>query len=98
MYRGAIARLFGTRKTHHLPNVAKLVTRLILLMRLIVIQVSRKGKGKQAEHNVSRETSRFLDLEAHDSGGEDETSEEEGNGMSLQYYTRLCFLSNTNTF
>lgn len=96
MSRVIVAKLFGTRKTHRLPNVVRLVTHLILLMRLIVIQVSKKGKG--AEHSASRETSRFLDLEAHVSAGEDETSEEEGSGMSPHYYTRLYFLSNTNAF
>jgi hypothetical protein len=92
MPRAIVARLFGTRKIHRLANIARLVTHLIPLMRLIFFQVSKKGKG--AELRASRETSRFLDVEARVSAGEDETSEEEGNGMSPQLY----FLSNTNTF
>ena len=96
MSQGIIARPFGTRKTHRLPNVARLVTHLIPLMRLTALQVSKKGK--QAEHSASCETSRFLDLEAHVSTGEDETSEEDGNGMLPQYYTCLYFPSNATIF
>ena len=93
---GIVARPFGTRKTHRLPNVARLVTHLIPLMRLTALQVSKKGK--RAEHSASCETSCFLDLEAHISAGEDETSEKDGNGMSLQYYMRLYSPSNANIF
>jgi len=87
MPQGVLARLFRTQKTCRPLNVARLVTYLILLMRLIALQVIKKGK--QAGYSASHQTSCFLDLEAHVSAGEDETSEEEGNGMLPLYYMRL---------